>query len=312
MHLYLESMSPTLHQLEVFRRVALTGSFSQAAADLRLSQPVVSRTIGDIERHLGTRLLERTTRSVALTAAGREFLAVTESVLDTYRRGLRRFAAYQAGEYGHVTIAALPSVAAVLLPPVVAGFLASHPGITLHLLDGTTREVLEHLRSGAADLAVTDQSPASAGLDVHPLAEDRVLAVLPAGHRYSSRPELTWADLATERFIAFSPDSSVRRLTDLGFAQAGVEPETLVETRAVATAGGMIAAGLGISAMPELVLPLLSFTHLTTRPLERPAVTRKLALFLRPGETLHPAARQLLDVIRLDDEPSDNRLMPLA
>jgi hypothetical protein len=64
--------------------------------------------------------------------------------------------------------------------------------------------------------------------------------------------------------------------------------------------------------MPELVLPLLSFTHLTTRPLERPAVTRKLALFLRPGETLHPAARQLLDVIRLDDEPSDNRLMPLA
>jgi LysR family transcriptional regulator, carnitine catabolism transcriptional activator len=288
-------MSLTLHQFEVFQQVALTGSFSQAAADLRLSQPVVSRTIGDIERHLGTRLLERTTRSVALTAAGREFLTVTESVLDTYRRGLRRFAAYQAGEYGHVTVAALPSVAAVLLPPVVAGFLAAHPGITLHLLDGTTREVLEHLRSGAADLAVTDQSPAAAALDVRPLAEDRVLAVLPVGHRYSSRSELTWADLATERFIAFSQDSSVRRLTDLGFAQAGVEPETLVETRAVATAGGMIAAGLGISAMPGLVLPLLSFTRLTTRPLERPAVTRKLALFLRPGETLHPAARQLAD-----------------
>jgi DNA-binding transcriptional LysR family regulator len=87
----------------------------------------------------------------------------------------------------------------------------------------------------------------------------------------------------------------VRRLTDLGFAQAGVEPVTLVETRAVATAGGMIAAGLGISAMPELVLPLLSFTHLTTRPLERPAITRKLALLLRSGETLHPAARQLAD-----------------
>ena len=298
MDLYLESMDLTLHQLEVFQCVALTGSFSRAATDLRLSQPVVSRTIGDMERRLGIRLLERTTRSVELTAAGREFLDIANGILDTCRRGLGRFSAYQAGEYGHITIATLPSVAAVLLPAVVAGFLADRPGITLHLLDGTTREVLEHLRSGAADLAITDQSPASAALDVHPLADDRVVAVLPAGHRHSSRAELTWADLASERFIAFSKDSSVRRLTDLGFAQAGVEPETQVETRAVATAGGMIAAGLGISAMPELVLPLLSFTRLVTRPLERPAVTRKLALHLRPGETLHPATRQLADLLR--------------
>lgn len=295
MYLYSENMNLTLHQFEVFRRVALTGSFSQAAAALRLSQPVVSRTIADIERLVGARLLERTTRSVEMTAAGREFLAVADTILGTYQRGLSRFSAYRAGEYGDITIAALPSVAAVLLPPIVAGFLAEHPGITLHLLDGTTREVLDHLRSGAADLAVTDQSPASAGLDVHPLLEDRVLAVLPVGHRHSSRQALTWADLAAERFIAFSQDSSVRRLTDLGFAQACVEPETLVETRAVATAGGMIATGLGISAMPELVLPLLSFTELVTRPLESPAVTRNLALHLRPGETLHPAARQLAD-----------------
>ena len=288
-------MSLTLHQFEVFQRVALTGSFTRAAADLRLSQPVVSRTIGDIERHVGARLLDRTTRSVEMTGAGREFLAVADRILETCRLELNRFSAYRAGEYGHITVAALPSVAAVLLPPIAAGFLAQHPGISLHLLDGTTREVLGHLRSGAADLAVTDQSPASAGLDIHPLVEDRVVAVLPVGHRYSSSTSLSWADLAAERFIAFSQDSGVRRLTDLGFAQAGVEPETLVETRAVATAGGMIATGLGISAMPELVLPLLSFTNLTTRPLEHPVITRKLALHLRPGEALQPAARQLAD-----------------
>ena len=295
MDLYSESMDLTLHQFEVFQRVALTGSFTRAAEELRLSQPVVSRTVGEIERAVGTRLLERTTRSVRMTAAGQEFLAVAQGVLDAYRLGLGRFSAYREGEYGHVTIAALPSVAAVLLPSLFAGFLAEHPGVTLHLLDGTTREVLEHLRSGAADLAVTDRSPASAGLSVRPLVEDRLVAVLPAGHRHEGRARLAWSDLATERFIAFSRDSSVRRLTDLGFAQAGVEPETLVETRAVATAGGMIAAGLGVSAMPELVLPLLSFTELVTRPLERPAVTRVLALHLRPGEELPPAARRLAE-----------------
>ena len=293
-------MNPTLHQLEVFRRVVLTGSFTRAAEELRLSQPVVSRTIGDIERSVGTRLLERTTRSVRTTDAGREFLAVAQSVLETYRLELARFAAYREGDAGHVTIAALPSAAAVLLPPICAAFLTAHPDITLHLLDGTTREVLEHLRTGAADLAVTDVSPASAGLTVHPLREERVLAVLPEGHRYGGRAKLTWSDLAAERFIAFSPDSSVRRLTDLGFAQAGVEPTTLLETRAVATAGGMIATGLGVSAMPELVLPLISFTNLITRPLESPVITRRLALHLRPGEALPPAARRLADHLAAD------------
>lgn len=288
-------MDLTLHQLAVFQRVAQTRSFTQAAADLSLSQPVVSRTIGEIERKLGTQLFTRTTRSVDLTAAGAEFLAVAASVLDSLQAGLTRFSAYRAGEYGHVRIAALPSVAAVLLPPIVASFLAGHPGITVHLLDGTTREVLDHLRSGAADLAITDQSPASSGLIVHPLLEERIVAVLPAGHRHVAKAGFSWSDLAAERFIAFSTDSSVRRLTDLGFAQAGVEPETLVETRAVATAGGMIAAGLGVSAMPELVLPLLSFTRLVTRPLANPVITRKLSLHLRSGEPLSAAALRLVD-----------------
>jgi LysR family transcriptional regulator, carnitine catabolism transcriptional activator len=290
-------MDLTLHQLEVFHRVALTRSFTQAAAELRVSQPVISRTIGEIERKAGIRLFTRTTRSVDITAGGREFLAIAAGVLGTYQVGLKRFSAYRAGEYGHVRIAALPSVAAVVLPPILAGFLAEHPGITLHLLDGTTREVLEHLRSGAADLAVADQSPASSGLTQYPLVEDLVVAVLPAGHRHAARAELSWSDLAAERFVAFSEDSSVRRLTDLGFAQAGVEPETLVETRTVATAGGMIAAGLGISAMPELVLPLLSFTRLVTRPLTDPVITRNLSVHLRPGEPLSAAAQRVADHI---------------
>jgi len=297
-------MDLTLHQLEVFERVARTTSFTQAAEDLRLSQPVVSRTIGEIERKLGVRLFTRTTRSVDMTADGGEFLAVAQGVLDSYRLGLRRFAAYRAGEYGHVRVAALPSVAAVVLPPIVAAFLAEHPGITVHVLDGTTREVLDHLRSGAADFAITDQSPASSGLTVHPLVEDRVVAVLPAGHRHGARTKLSWADLAAERFIAFTADSSVRRLTDLGFARAGVEPAALVETRAVATAGGMIAAGLGVSAMPELVLPLLSFTRLVTRPLGNPVVTRTLSVHLRPDQPLSVAARRLVDQVRAGQVPS--------
>jgi DNA-binding transcriptional LysR family regulator len=117
-----------------------------------------------------------------------------------------------------------------------------------------------------------------------------MVAVLPPHHPLAERTILTWRALTTHPFIAFSPDSSIRRLTDLAFAHCGIEPNNVIETRNVATAAGMIAAGLGVSAVPELVLPLLSFANLTVRPLTTPAITRKLAVLTRSDVTRSPAA----------------------
>ncbi|WP_328610350.1 LysR family transcriptional regulator [Amycolatopsis sp. NBC_00345] len=288
-------MDLTLHQLEIFTRVARSGSFTQAARELLLSQPVLSRTVRDVERVLATTLFERTTRSVELTAEGREFLAVAEDILTGYRAGMNRFAGYRAGDRGTITLSALPSIAATLLPPVVSAFLAGHPAVRFTILDGTTQEVLDHVRAGTADLAFTETAVPDPGLVTRPLREEPMLAVLPAGHHLAARSRLTWADLARETFIAFTSDSSIRRLTDLAFTQAEAVPTSVVETRTVATAAGMIAAGLGISAMPELVLPLASFAPVVARPLDSPAVTRKLAVHSRRSPPLSPAAGRFLE-----------------
>jgi DNA-binding transcriptional LysR family regulator len=293
-------MDLTLHQLEIFREVARARSFTKAASTLLVSQPVISRTIGEVERKLAVALFERTTRSVELTAAGAEFLTVAEDVLDAYRLGVDRFAAYRAGDRGQVTVAALPSIAAGLLPKVVADYHAAHPGVRIRLADGTSREVLDLLRTGAADLAITEDGPASAGLSVRPLFDDPVVAVLPEGHHLAAAPAVTWELLAAEPFIAFSEDSTVRRLTDLGFAHANVAPEHVVQTRAVATAGGMIAAGLGVSAMPRSVLPLLSFGRFVDRPVTGPVVTRKVAVHLRPADRPPVSVRRFLDHLLAD------------
>jgi LysR family transcriptional regulator, carnitine catabolism transcriptional activator len=288
-------MDLTLHQLEIFTRVARSGSFTQAARDLLLSQPVLSRTVRDVERLLDTRLFERTTRSVELTAEGREFLAVAEDILAGYRTGMNRFAAYRAGDRGTITLSALPSIAASLLPPLVSAFLAGHPDVRFTILDGTTQEVLDHVRSGTADLAFTETATPDPGLATRPLREEPMLAVLPTGHALAERSRLSWADLAEGTFIAFTADSSIRRLTDLAFTRAEVAPTAVVETRTVATAAGMIAAGLGLSAMPELVLPLASFAPVVARPLDSPAVTRKLAVHSRRMPPLSPAAAGFLE-----------------
>lgn len=285
-----------LRRLEVFRAVAETSSFTGAADELHLSQPAVSRTVRDLERLFGTTLFERTTRSVDLTPQGKELLHITEDLLGRYDAAMGRFAAYCQGDRGSIVIAALPSVAAVLLPSMLAAFLADNPEIRVEILDVATTEATLFVRTGRADVALVEESRAD-DLVVRPLFRDRLLAVLPERHHLARQRSLRWSDLANEPFIAMSRDSSVRRLTDLAFSRAGAAPNTLVEARNVATAGGLIEAGLGVSAMPELVMPLLAFAPLAFRELRDPEISRSIAALTRPRRPASPPARRFLDAL---------------
>ena len=293
-------MDMTLRQLEIFSAVARTRSFTGAAGELLVSQPVISRTITDLERKLRTTLLVRTTRSVELTESGQEFFGVASEILEAYRRGVDWFGDYQSGQRRQVTVAALPSVAALMMPSVLSDFLDAHPAVHVRLADGTSEHVLGMLREGAVDVAVAEVGPASAGLVVEPLADDPLVAVLPLGHPLADKARLTWAELAGEFFIAFGPGSSIRRLTDLGLVQAGVEPRQRVETGTVATAGGVISAGLGVSVMPRLALGLMPTATVVTRPLGEPVIIRKIALHRRPNERIPATVQHLIDRILAD------------
>jgi LysR family transcriptional regulator, carnitine catabolism transcriptional activator len=285
-----------LRRLEVFRAVAAASSFTGAGVELELSQPAVSRAIGDLERQFGTPLFERTTRSVVLTPQGRELLGLSEDLLDRFDAAMDRFAAYCRGDRGSVVIAALPSVAAGLLPSVLAGFLAVYPSVGVEILDVTTAEAKLHLRSGRADVALVEESSAEE-FAARRLHTDRMVAVLPEHHPLAAQPSLRWAELAHQPFIALGRGSSVRRLTDLAFSRAGVSPSTVVEARNIATAGGLIEAGLGVSAMPELALPLVAFAPLAYRELHDPLVSRNIAALTRPDGPTSPPARRFLDAL---------------
>lgn len=201
-------------------------------------------------------------------------------------------------ERATVMVAALPSVAAGMLPGVFRAVLAEHPEMQLRILDGTTREVIEYVRSGAAEWAIAEARNGDPQVRGQLLYEEPVLAVLPGGHPLAERASLTWNGLARQPFIAFTPSSSVRRLAGLSFEQAGVRPTQVIETREVGTAAGMISAGLGVSAVPRLVLPLMAFGQLVTRPLNDPSTVRELAVYaprtpVLPASSaysLHPAS----------------------
>jgi len=286
-----------LRHLEVFRAVAHAGSFTRAGEELHLSQPVVSRTVRELERSVGVTLFVRTTRSVALTPHGEALLEIAEDLLGRVDRAMDRFAAYCRGEYGRVVVATLPSIAAGVLPPLLVGFVADHPETQIEILDVTAAEAAQAVQSGEADLAIA--SPVvHDSLTVELLLRDRFVAVLPDAHPLTRRRSLTWGALAAQPFIAMTRGSSVRELTDVAMHEAGVTPTALVEARNIATAGGMVAAGLGVSAFPELVLPLMPSSGIATRELTRPVMYRDLAIITRAGETPAPPAVHLVERLR--------------
>jgi DNA-binding transcriptional LysR family regulator len=290
-------MDASLRQFAAYVAVARAASFTAAAAQLQVSQSTLSRAVSDLERVLGVRLLERDTRNVQLTAAGQETLRVAEQIVDAHRSGMKQLGRYLLGESGVVAMATLPSVAAVLLPRMISAFRGRRPGVSVRIMDGLERAVLGKVLSGDADFAVTTVGAASDRLDHHPLIRDRFRAVLPEGHPLADRDEVTWEDLAAEPFLAVGPESSVRRLTDAAFAQAGAEVRLAAEASNVATVGGLVAAGLGVSAMPALVLPLLGPGRVVHRELAGPTVERRLDVVVRARRTLPPAAAAFLDLL---------------
>ncbi len=292
-------MDLSLRQLEVFAAVAHAQGFTNAARELRISQSALSRTVLDIERVMGVRLFDRTTRRLVRTPEGDELLAVAERLLGAHRAEMTRLGRYLTGEGGTVTIATLPSVAAVLLPPVIAEFRRQRPGTGVRVLDSMSDAALRRVTTGEADFAITLADPLPDGLTSRPLVRDRFFAALPRTppHRLADRTELRWHDLSGETFIAIGSDSSVRQLADATLAAAGVRVAQTIEAGNVSTVGGLVAAGLGVSALPALVRLLMSFADLAHLPLVAPAVERELSVVLRDDAPLPPAARAFLELL---------------
>ncbi|HEV7975343.1 LysR family transcriptional regulator [Amycolatopsis sp.] len=285
-------MDLTVQQLRVVVAVHDAGSFTAAAEALLQAQSSLSRCVLQVERRLGVALFERTTRRLEPTAEGREFVAISRATIATFDANLRHFSGFLDGQRGRVRVATLPSLAAILLPAVVSAYQKDHPDVRLSIEDALATEVLERVRAGVVDFAVTVVSAAEPidDLEVTPVATDRFCCVFPPDHAFAQVEEVAWAQLAGEAFIAFDRTTSIRQHLDRAFAESGSRPRNAIEARNISAVAGLVAAGLGVSAVPGLVLPLTRFAGLSHRPLGAPRTERRIAVVRVPHRPLSPAA----------------------
>ncbi len=277
-------------QLAAFLHLARTGSFSEAAKLHGVSQPSLSRTIQHIEGVVGRRLFDRTTRQVTLTATGAELKPIAERLVAEFSGAFSELARFIGGGRGRIVVAALPSVAAALLPPVIARFRLLHPDVDFLIRDGLSESVAEAVIAGDADFGLMIRPSPVRALTYRQILMDRFGLVCRADDPLAGDTPLRWTVFSGRPFIAMSPASSVRAMTDAALFKAGLALAPLYECAFLGTTGNLVAAGLGITALPSLTLALLGAPGLSWRPLVKPAVQRSIGFVLRVGRALSPAA----------------------
>lgn len=280
-----------LGDVEAFVAVAERASFHLAAQDLALSPSAVSRRVARLEERLGVRLLERTSRRVALTPAGRAFLARGRELLQSASE-----AVLAVGEEnrrgGLVTLAAVFSSTRHLVPEALARFRTRHPQVRVRLEDLYADEVVEAVLSGRADLGITFVGPDEAEVLFEPLFEEPFVVALPRGHPLAAREVLRWRDLAGEPLVAVWKGSGNRVLLDAALARGGLSLGWAIQVRHSNTALSLVEAGLGIAVVPRSTLPPRA-GPLVWRPLVEPRVRRTLGIVRVRGRPLTALAEAL-------------------
>jgi DNA-binding transcriptional LysR family regulator len=244
-----------LRHLRYFLAVAETLHFSQAAERLGMAQPPLSQQIKRLEELVGHRLFDRTTRGVRLTPAGAVLVERARGTLEKLGQDLDQVRRVGRGEEGTLTVGFSGSVMFTELPAAIESFRRRFPGVELRLRELATAAQIAALADGMLDLAFLRDGDPTPGLEIHPLFEERYVAVLPRTHALASRKVLRLEELREERFIFFARplgplafDRTVRCCQEHGFY-----PNIVQDAPQWPTLVRLVAAGLGVSLAPACV-----------------------------------------------------------
>ncbi len=292
-------MNPSLRQLRVFQSVAQHRSFTRAGDQIGLTQPAVSRCVTELEQHLGIKLLDRTTREVVLTEAGRSLAVRLARVLEDLDTMLLDVRGLATQRQGRVRVASSPTLSANLLPECIARCRQEHPGLELLLLDRMQHDALASVLSGEVDFGVVIEPEPGRSDELHaePILSEPFCLVCPPTHRLARQRSVRWAALGGESLVLLDHASGSRRLIDEALRQHGVQAPVAQEVGHVTTIFRMLDAGLGISVVPTLALPPAGLQGLEVRPLT-PRVERAIVLVRRANRALAPVAELAWALVR--------------
>jgi DNA-binding transcriptional LysR family regulator len=287
-----------LRQLTYFVAVAEEGSFTRASERLFIAQPAVSRQVGHLERELGARLFARRPDGVRLTRAGEALLPRARRMLATADECRDQVAAAAGLMRGRIAVGSLFAAPRLGLSPLLAGYHGRHPDVDIAWREDTTERLMDQVGDGGADVVfvapASEDWPGGHGAEL--VDRERALLLVPADHALAARASVCLADLRDEGLIALAPGSGHRTMVEHACREAGFAPLVVCEAGNTRMLLDMTAAGLGITFVPESIVP--AGAALRAIVVDGPALERRVSMVWRESEPIAAPVAAFLTVAR--------------
>lgn len=287
-----------LRQLRYFVEVAEREHISEAAEHLRVAQSAISRQIANLEEELGAPLFERVGRNVKLTPIGKTFLDHTIVALKAID-----FAAKQVEEYldpakGTIKVGFPTSLASYVLPTIISAFKKEYPDVSFHLRQGSYKYLIEAVKNRELNLALLGPlPPKDEALDTTVLFSENIHALLPANHLLARRDSINLIELRHDHFVMFPDGYILHKVAMDACKSAGFVPKITSEGEDMDALKGLVAAGIGVSLLPESSL-YDSTPRMTVRvPIANPTIRRNVGIITPTTRVLAPSEEIFLDFV---------------
>jgi len=285
--------------LEAFVAIAEQGGFQKAAETLFITQTALTRRLQNLEWMLGVKLVERTTRSVALTKIGADFLPQARRLLGELSNALTEIHNTGKAQRGDVVIACVPTVGVQYLPRVIQEYSQRYPDNRIKILDHASSGVADAVLRREAEFGINIGGPPHPELIGIPLLEDRFVLICRDDHPLAKRGSAPWRRIAAYPLIFAGELSGNRPLLDVAMGSRGVALQPHYEVQRSSTAMGLVAEGIAAAVVPSLAVQKGAYPRIKVVRLVDPVVSRSLVLVRRRTAQLSPAAQALFDMIKL-------------
>jgi len=284
--------------VQAFVAIADQGSFQGAAGTLHVTQTAVTLRLRKLEDFLGVTLIERTTRSIALTEIGQDFLPQARRLLAELAGALVEIRETGIARRGDVSIACVPTVGVQYLPRILQAYSARYPHNRIKILDHASSAVAEAVLRREVEFGIHIAGEHHPELISVALTEDRYVLICPNDHPLARRRRIAWRQLQSYPLIFAGEVSGNRALLDPALKANGFALRSFYEVQRSSTAVGLVAQGVGVAVVPKLAIQEGAYPTVRVIELVDPVVSRRLVLITRKAAHLSPAAQALYDMIR--------------
>jgi LysR family hydrogen peroxide-inducible transcriptional activator len=271
-----------IHQLRYFVAVADEGSFSRAAAREHVAQPSLSQQIQKLEAEMDQRLFDRLPRSVVVTEAGKCLLEYARKILVEIADARRCVDELKREVVGRLAVGAIPTIAPYVLPALIEKFQCRYPRVTLEIFEDTTERLVRRMEDGEVDIALVSTCDESPALERHSLGKEALLVLLRKGHQLAKKKMIKWSDLKSQKFLLLHEVHCLSAQVYQFLAAHHLRPELTVRGAQLGTIARMVAAGMGVTLVPQMMIEAEPVTGCVALPFAPPVPVRELNVVRNP------------------------------